>query len=53
MIIFKGGGINLVSADLKFKAMSIMHICRLVNGVHGAYARWMDFAIYWLKLDLK
>ena len=45
----KEGGINLVNIDSKLKALQIKHI---LNLLHGDFAKWHSFAIYWIGHQL-
>ena len=44
------GGINLTDINSKIKAFSIFY---LIDFMFGSYRKWMDFTMYWLRLDLR
>ena len=44
------GGLNLTDINSKIKAFSIFH---LIDFLFGSYRKWMDFTMYWLRLDLR
>ena len=44
------GGIGLTNVLVKQQAFLIKHVCSLL---YGPYRKWHDFALYWLKLDLR
>ena len=47
---FADGGISLTNIECKLKAFSAMHIHRLL---YASHCKWKNFAMYWLKLDLR
>ena len=48
--LYEEEGINLVNIECKLKAFLVVHLCSLL---YGSYRKWHDFAMYWLKIDLR
>ena len=44
------GGVALANIECKIKAFLVMHIYRFL---HSSHCKWKNFAMYWLKLDLR
>ena len=47
---YEDGGINLINIECKLKAFLVLHVCKFL---YGDYRKWHDFALYWLKIDLR
>ena len=50
----RDGGINLVSIEIKCKALLIKHIFRIIQlSLVDPVPKWVSFAIYWVGLGLR